>query len=73
MSRISSPRFVGRADELARLDGALAGEAPRVLLVGGEAGVGKTRLLAEFTARAHAAGARVLVGSCLHAGAGALP
>jgi MoxR-like ATPase len=44
MSRISSPRFVGRAEELARLDGALADAAPRVLLLGGEAGVGKTRL-----------------------------
>src|SRR4029453_13289182 len=73
MSRISSPRFVGRSGELARLEGALAGGAPRVLLLGGEAGIGKTRLLAEFTARAQTAGARVLVGSCLHAGEGALP
>jgi DNA-binding CsgD family transcriptional regulator len=73
MSRISSPRFVGRAQELARLDGALADAAPRVLLIGGEAGVGKTRLLGEFTARAQTAGMRVLVGSCLHVGEGALP
>jgi DNA-binding CsgD family transcriptional regulator len=73
MSRISSPQFVGRSGELARLEGALAGGAPRVLLLGGEAGIGKTRLLAEFTARAQTAGARVLVGSCLHAGEGALP
>ncbi len=73
MSRISSPQFVGRAGELARLDGALADAAARVLLLGGEAGVGKTRLLGEFTARAHTAGARVLVGSCVHVGEGALP
>jgi DNA-binding CsgD family transcriptional regulator/tetratricopeptide (TPR) repeat protein len=73
MSRISSPRFVRRSDELARLEGALTGGAPRVLLLGGEAGIGKTRLLAEFTARAQTAGARALVGSCLHAGEGALP
>jgi DNA-binding CsgD family transcriptional regulator len=72
MSRISSPRFVGRAQELARLDEALAGATPRVLLLGGEAGVGKTRLLGEFTARAQAAGARVLAGSCVHVGEGAL-
>jgi tetratricopeptide (TPR) repeat protein len=72
MSRISSPQFVGRAQELARLDGALAGGAPRVLLLGGEAGVGKTRLLAEFTPRAQAAGARVLAGSCVHVGEGVL-
>jgi DNA-binding CsgD family transcriptional regulator len=73
MSRISSPQFVGRAGELARLDGALADAAARVLLLGGEAGVGKTRLLGEFTIRAQAAGARVLTGSCLHVGEGALP
>src|SRR4030095_3285345 len=73
MSRISSPQFVGRSGELARLEGALAGGAPRALLLGGEAGIGKTRLRAEFTARAQRAGARVLVGSCLHAGEGALP
>jgi DNA-binding CsgD family transcriptional regulator/tetratricopeptide (TPR) repeat protein len=72
MSRISSPRFVGRAEELARLDGALADAAPRVLLLGGEAGVGKTRLLAEFTARARSAGARVLTGGCLQVGEGTL-
>jgi predicted ATPase len=73
MSRISSPQFVGRAQELACLDGALADAAPRVLLLGGEAGVGKTRLLGEFTARAQTTGARVLVGGCLHIGEGALP
>ena len=76
MSRISSPRFVGRAEELARLDGALAdavGGAARALLVGGEAGIGKTRLLGEFTARAQAADARVLTSGCLHVGEGSLP
>ena len=73
MGRISSPRFVGRGKELAWLDGALASGGPRTLLLGGEAGIGKTRLLAEFGARAQAAGARVLTGSCLHVGAGTLP
>jgi ATP/maltotriose-dependent transcriptional regulator MalT len=73
MSRISSPRFVGRAGELARLEDALADAAPRALLLGGEAGIGKTRLLFEFTTRAQAAGARVIVGSCLQVGEGALP
>ncbi len=73
MGRISSPRFVGRGKELAWLDGALASGGPRTLLLGGEAGIGKTRLLAEFAARAQAAGARVLTGSCLHVGAGTLP
>jgi DNA-binding CsgD family transcriptional regulator len=73
MGRISSPRFVGRGEQLAWLDGALANSGPRTLLLGGEAGIGKTRLLAEFGARAQAAGARVLVGSCLHVGEGTLP
>src|SRR5436190_10388896 len=76
MSRISSPQFVGRAEELARLEEALAdatGGGTRVLLVGGEAGVGKTRLLSEFTAHAQTAGARVLTGNCLHVGEGTLP
>ena len=40
--------FIGRAAELARLDAALdrAGQGrPQVVLVAGDAGVGKTRLL----------------------------
>jgi predicted ATPase len=73
MSRISSPWFVGRTQELARLEAALAAGEPRTLLVGGEAGIGKTRLLGEFSARARAAGARVLTGACLHVGEGVLP
>ncbi|HEY2957745.1 MAG TPA: AAA family ATPase [Actinomycetota bacterium] len=73
MGRISSPRFVGRGEQLAWLDRALADAGPRTLLLGGEAGIGKTRLLAEFAGRARAAGARVLVGSCLHVGEGTLP
>jgi DNA-binding CsgD family transcriptional regulator len=73
MSRISSPRFVGRTQELARLAAALASGEPRTLLLGGEAGIGKTRLLAEFTTGARSAGARVLTGACLHVGEGALP
>jgi predicted ATPase len=49
--------FVGRTEELERLDAALAQAAagqPTVLLIGGEAGVGKTRLVAEFAGRARA-------------------
>jgi MoxR-like ATPase len=62
MSRISSPLLVGRTEELALLVAALASGEPRTLLLGGEAGIGKTRLLAEFRARARSAGARVLTG-----------
>jgi DNA-binding CsgD family transcriptional regulator/tetratricopeptide (TPR) repeat protein len=76
VQRISSPVLVGRAAELARLAAALeraASGAPATVLVAGEAGVGKTRLLAEHGRRAEAAGATVLVGGCLDVGDGTLP
>jgi DNA-binding CsgD family transcriptional regulator/tetratricopeptide (TPR) repeat protein len=46
---------------------------PAALLIGGEAGVGKTRLTSEFTSKARSAGTRVLVGGCLELGADGLP
>jgi DNA-binding CsgD family transcriptional regulator len=64
--------LIGRSPELDRLGEALAG-APSAVLVGGEAGVGKTRLLREFGDRAQSAGARVLIGACLELGAEGLP
>jgi ATP/maltotriose-dependent transcriptional regulator MalT len=71
-----SPVFVGRGTELssliAGLDSAAAGE-PVVVLVGGEAGVGKTRLVEEAASRARAEGARVLTGSCVEVGGEGLP
>lgn len=58
--------FVGRAAELARLgecwDVARSGPG-RVVLVGGEAGIGKTRLLAEFAAGLNARSVAVLYGA----------
>jgi DNA-binding CsgD family transcriptional regulator/tetratricopeptide (TPR) repeat protein len=66
--------FVGRAGELARLDAALVGRVDRPgVFVGGEAGIGKTRLVREFAARARAAGATVVVGGCLESGSETLP
>ncbi|TDD41063.1 helix-turn-helix transcriptional regulator [Nonomuraea terrae] len=69
-----SPLFVGRSRELAvlgdALDRARAG-ASSTVLVGGEAGVGKTRLIKEFTGRA--GDALVLVGGCLELGTEGLP
>ncbi|MER6948638.1 AAA family ATPase [Nonomuraea sp. NPDC000554] len=69
-----SPLFVGRSGELAALGRALsrarAGTASTVL-VGGEAGVGKTRLIREFTDQAD--DALVLVGGCLELGTEGLP
>ena len=63
---VSSPAFIGRSRELADLDAALAGvkNGPTAIFLGGEAGVGKTRLVEEFAARARSAGARVLAGEC---------
>jgi predicted ATPase len=74
--RVSSPSFVGRAEELGLLAAALerAGAgAPGIVLIAGEAGVGKTRLVDEFAAQAAAEGARVLAGGCIELGEGALP
>jgi DNA-binding CsgD family transcriptional regulator len=76
LHRVSSPTFVGRADELAALDGALgraAAGVPALTFVAGESGVGKSRLVAELEARARNAGARVFVGHCLELGGAAIP
>jgi DNA-binding CsgD family transcriptional regulator/tetratricopeptide (TPR) repeat protein len=75
-SQVSSPVLVGRSGQLAALDSALA-EArrsrPSAIMVGGEAGVGKSRLVSEFAARSRSAGVRVLMGGCLELGADGLP
>jgi DNA-binding CsgD family transcriptional regulator len=63
--------FVGREGELSRLVAALGGDA-RLVLVTGDAGVGKTRLVAEGMARAAVAGMVVVRGECLPV-AGTLP
>lgn len=66
--RISSPTFVGRARELGVLDAGLQharlGE-PHTILVGGEAGVGKSRLIEEFHDGAEHSGAWTLLGRCI--------
>jgi tRNA A37 threonylcarbamoyladenosine biosynthesis protein TsaE len=58
--RITSPIIVGRAFELGQLLEALdrvTVHQPGVVVISGEAGVGKTRLMAEFLQEARAAGA----------------
>ncbi len=75
-TRSVSPVFVGRADELGVLSKALErAEAaePQALLLGGEAGVGKTRLVEEFGAAARERGAVVVTGGCVEIGADGLP
>ncbi|MDW4909359.1 AAA family ATPase [Streptomyces sp. ADMS] len=75
-TRSVSPVFVGRADELGVLHDALAraaGGEPQALLLGGEAGVGKTRLVEEFAGVAGSRGAVVVLGGCVEIGADGLP
>ncbi|GAA2665845.1 LuxR family transcriptional regulator [Streptomyces aculeolatus] len=55
--------LVGRDDELRRLVRAV-GRAPGVVVVEGEAGIGKTRLVGEMAGHGELAGVRVLVGGC---------
>ncbi|BCL25833.1 AAA family ATPase [Streptomyces aurantiacus] len=68
--------FIGRADELARLtlvlDRTRAGEA-RAVLVAGDAGVGKTRVLAEAAGHAERTGTTVVTGHCVDLGDVGLP
>jgi hypothetical protein len=74
--RVASPTFVGRVEELQVLEAArkrAADAEPAIVLVGGEAGVGKTRLVAELTGGCATDETRVLAGGCVPVGDGALP
>lgn len=68
--------FVGRQHHLAALadarTSAYSGH-PQVVFVGGEAGVGKTRLLEHFAEQTAAGGVLVLRGDCVDLGAEGLP
>jgi DNA-binding SARP family transcriptional activator len=63
--------FVGREGELVSLvsfwRSARTGDAPRAVLVAGEPGIGKTRLVGELSALAASEGARVLRGRAFEA------
>ncbi|UFR06494.1 AAA family ATPase [Streptomyces sp. Go40/10] len=68
--------LIGRDEELARLTGVLErarGGAAGALLLAGDAGVGKTRLLDEAAGRAAGAGATVVTGHCVDLGDVGLP
>ena len=61
-------RLVGRTDELSALLAHCASATPGTLLLTGEAGVGKTRLLDELAGRLAASGATVLRGGAVPGG-----
>jgi DNA-binding CsgD family transcriptional regulator/predicted negative regulator of RcsB-dependent stress response len=76
LRRVSSPTFVGRGDELALLESALARSSegiPSFMFVAGESGVGKSRIVGELEARAPDAGMRVVVGHCMELGGTVFP
>ncbi len=76
VGRVSSPRFVGRRHELTALKAALARSREgvgSVVLVAGEAGIGKSRLISEIAGHAERHGMAVAVGECLPLGEGELP
>ncbi len=71
MPRVSSQTIVGRDEPLRLLDDVVAAAAerrPQVVLVAGEAGVGKTRLAGELERRAREQGFLVLHGDCIEFG-----
>jgi len=65
--RLLCPTLIGRDEQLAVLAELLAGAARgqgQTIVIGGEAGVGKTALIRTFSENARAAASRVLVGEC---------
>jgi DNA-binding CsgD family transcriptional regulator/tetratricopeptide (TPR) repeat protein len=75
-SRVTSSRLVGRDIELIELEDALesaAGEEPSLFVVGGDSGIGKTRLVGALRDRAEAAGAATMSGECLDLADAELP
>src|SRR5699024_3945651 len=76
MARPASADMVGRRLELNELESALAGARGggcTTMVVGGEAGIGKTRMVTEFAERATASGARTLFGQCVELGNDGVP
>jgi len=73
VARSVSREFIGRKSELAKLRAALersAAGSPQTVLLGGEAGVGKSRLVEEFARRS---GVLLATGSCIEVGGDGVP
>ena len=69
IERAAQVRFVGRGRELAVIDLAIQGVSGgqfRLVLVSGEAGVGKSRLVGEAVARLRKAGFTIVLGGCVN-------
>lgn len=67
LERIGRGRLVAREQELAEMEGVwrrVVAGAGHVLLVSGEPGIGKTRVVRELMARAQASGAKAFYGQC---------
>ena len=76
VGRVSSSRFVGRREELAALQTMLTqarNGGAALALIAGDAGLGKSRLIAEVAAGAERDGMFVMLGECLPLGNGELP
>jgi predicted ATPase len=74
--QVTAGRFVGRTQELAQLRELLArapAGQPLVALLGGEAGIGKTRLVEQLAATASGQSVRVLRGGCVPLGEEGVP
>ncbi|HEY3926482.1 MAG TPA: AAA family ATPase [Acidothermaceae bacterium] len=74
--RVSSAQFVGRTEQLALLGAAfeqVSNGRTTTVLIGGDAGVGKTRLVEEFSSIARDSDARVATGVCVPTDSGGLP
>lgn len=74
--RVASPDLVDRVEELTVLIGAWAetvAGSPRIVLVAGEAGIGKTRLLDKLADHAAASGGLIVRGACMQLASGTLP
>ena len=75
-TRVVSPTLAGRSTELERLQAALdraIESSSSTVLVAGEAGVGKTRLVTELASSAHERGMLVLTGGAIGLGDSDLP